>query len=143
MNQLTEIENRVTILLRDTTRLDFPPELVEECIRLALAEYSRVSGTVETLSGLDGAAETSLPGEDAGLIVLGAAGYAACSKAADRKESFNLNQQIPEGLLKVGAGFMERYKALLNTVRTHRQWISAEVPWGAGFSLSAQENRSE
>jgi hypothetical protein len=142
MSNLITFENRVNVLLHDTTQLNFSTELVDEAVRLALADYSRVSGMAETISGLDNAAVTTVPADDEGIIVLGAAGYTACSKAADRKESFNLNQEIPQGLLKVGAGFMERFKALLNTVRTHNQWSAAETPWGAGFTLSSRENLS-
>jgi hypothetical protein len=142
MSNLSVFENRVNVLLQDTTQLSFSNALVDESIRLALADYSRASGGMETIAGLDSAETTSIPVDDEGLIVLGAAGYAAGSKAADRKESFNLNQQIPAALIKTGSGFLERFKALLNTVRTHRQWSATDVPWGQGFTISSQESHT-
>jgi hypothetical protein len=56
MSNLMTIETRVSVLLHDTTQLNFSAALVDEAIRLALADYSRVSGLAETITGLDGAA---------------------------------------------------------------------------------------
>jgi hypothetical protein len=50
---------------------------------------------VQTLDGLDSADETTLPAEDWSLIVTGAAGYAAMSRALDLGEQVTLDRDVP------------------------------------------------
>ena len=136
MTTLTGIEERVSTLLLDMTHLNFTLDVIDEGIRLALMDYSKASGQTETISGLDDAAVTSLPELDSGLIVLGAAGFAASAKGIDRKESFNLDGQISPQVQQLGERFLDRVRMLIFTVRCDRMRSADVQPWGAGWPLS-------
>jgi hypothetical protein len=130
------IEGRVAVLLQDLTRLTFSSELLGEGIRMALREYSAVSGQSETIAGLDEAGLTSIPEHDCGILVLGAAGYIAAAKTIDRKEHFNLQPELPQGVTSLGGRLLMRFDRLLGTVRSARL-RAADVPcWGSGWSLN-------
>lgn len=136
MITLVQIEDRVSTLLADMTRLNFPVSLIDEGIRLALMEYSRASGVTETLSGLDGATASTLPDLDSGILVLGAAGYAATAKSIDRIEAFNLDGQVAQQVQQLGGRFLDRFADMLLTVRCGRMRAGTVQPWGSGWPLS-------
>jgi hypothetical protein len=133
---LESIEQRVSVLLLDLTRLNFSTQLIDEGIRLALKEYSLASGQVETLAGLDEAGLTSIPEQDCGLLVLGAAGYVAAAKTLDRKEQFNLVDQLPEAVTNLGSRLLMRFDRLLGYVRSARMRAADVTPWGDGWPLA-------
>jgi len=130
-----ELEDRVSTLLQDMTQLVFPAAMVRECLRQAILAYSRSSGRPEYLVGLDGAQETSVPELDGGLLVLGAAGYAATLKGVDRKEAFNLEASTSTRVVELGERLLARFEALLLTVQRNRMRDSNVQPWGAGWLL--------
>ena len=135
MTTLIEIEDRVSTLLLDMTHLNFTMVVIDEGIRQALMEYSKASGQAETLAGLDGAVSTTLPEQDSGMIVLGAAGFIASAKGVDRKESFNLDGQIAPQVAQLGERFLARFQALILTVRCDRMRSPEVQAWGAGWPL--------
>jgi hypothetical protein len=100
---LTSIKARLTVMLVDAGSVNFPSGLLDESIRLALAEYNLVLNlagqTLATLSGLDGAVTTTLPAAHEGILLTGAAGYAVEARALDRAESYDLGQSVPQQLL--------------------------------------------
>lgn len=127
------IEDRVAVLLTDLTHLSFSPELIREGVRMAVLEYNRVSGMDDTLSGLDGASLTTIPENDCGMIVLGAAGYTAACKTIDRKQQFNLDEETPAAVLQLGQRLLERFDRLLSTVRANRFHREDVQTWGEGW----------
>jgi hypothetical protein len=133
---LESLEQRVSVLLLDLTQLNFSQQLIHEGIRLALKEYSLASGQVETLAGLDEAGLTSVPEQDSGILVLGAAGYVAAAKTMDRKEQFNLVDQLPEAVTNLGSRLLMRFDRLLGSVRSARLRASDVAPWGGGWPLA-------
>jgi hypothetical protein len=130
---LSTLENRVHVLLTDLTQLNYSAELIRESIRMALVEYQTASGTAETISGLDGAGQTTLPEMDSGLIVLGAAGFTASCKAIDRMQQFNLEDQTPEAVLQLGQRLLTRFDRLLGSVRVSRMRTGSIQAWGEGW----------
>ena len=118
------------------THLNFTVEVIDESIRQALLEYSKASGRAERITGLDGAESTTLPELDSGMIVLGAAGFAASAKGVDRKEAFNLDEQISPQVKQLGERFLERFQTLILTVRCDRMRSPDVLAWGAGWRLS-------
>lgn len=130
---LGSIEQRVSVLLTDLTRLNYPIELVDEGIRQALKEYSLASGTMETIENLDDAGQTSVPENDTGVIVLGATGFIAACKTLDRKEQFGLQGEAPQAIASLGERLLQRFDRQLGTVRSARL-RAADVPmWGGGW----------
>jgi hypothetical protein len=97
---------RVETLLMDTTLLVWDVATLTESIRLALADVNisfLLSKTVLaplTISDLDAALTTTLDDKYTALLVRGAAGYAARSRAADRGEMSNLAQSVPSSLVE-------------------------------------------
>lgn len=130
------IEGRVAILLQDLTRLTFSSELLCEGIRMALREYSAVSGQPETLSGLDDAGLTSIPEHDCGILVLGAAGYIAAAKTIDRQEHFNPQPELPQGVTSLGSRLLQRFDRLLGTVKSARLRAADVTCWESGWILN-------
>ena len=96
---LTTITDRVEAFLMDGDNRIWDAQVIAECARLALGAYNLAleagggAVTPVTLAGLDGAALTSLPVNHEVLVVLGAAGFAALARSADRAESFELNNE--------------------------------------------------
>lgn len=130
---LATLENRVSVLLTDLTHLNYSSDLIHESIRVALVEYQKASGSLETILGLDGAGQTTLPEMDSGLIVLGAAGYTASLKTIDRMQQFNLEDQTPEAVLQLGHRLLTRFDRLLGSVRANRMRAGIVQPWGEGW----------
>ena len=88
------------------------------------------------LPGWTGLNTTTLPELDSGMIVLGAAGFAASAKGVDRKEAFNLDEQISPQVKQLGERFLERFQTLILTVRCDRMRSPDVQAWGAGWRLS-------
>ncbi len=131
---LENLQQRVSVLLVDLTHLSYSTNLLDEGIRQALGEYSLVTGSHETLTGLDGATATTIPEMDCGIIVLGAAGFIAACKTMDRKEQFNLDEQSPGAVARLGERLLQRFDRLLGTVRSARLRASDVPGWGDGWS---------
>ena len=132
-NTLASLEQRVMVLLADLTHLNYTTALIDEGIRLAVREYSLASGMTETISGLDGEGLTSIPDNDCGLIVLGAAGFTASCKTIDGKQQFNLKDETPEAVLSLGQRLVQRFDRMLGTVRASRMRSSEIQAWGEGW----------
>ena len=136
MITLAQIEERVLTLLVDMTHLNFSLDLIDEGIRQALLEYSKASGQAESISGLDGALSSTIAEIDSGMIVLGAAGFAASAKGVDRKEAFNLDGQIAPQVIQLGERFLARFQALILTVRCDRLRSPEVQAWGSSWPLN-------
>ena len=130
------LEQRVSSLLQDLTRLTFSSELIREGVRIALREYSVYSGMSETISGLDEAERTSVPEDDCGILVLGAAGYIAAAKTIDRQQHFNLQGELPEGVTSLGSRLLLRFDRLLGTVKSARSRAADVECWGSGWAFN-------
>jgi len=137
---------RVSQSLWDTGAVIFPDGAVEEGIRQAMGEYnysvSNMEGAPVTLSGLDGAAATTLPATHETMIVQGAAGLTATGRALDRTEAYDLNEATPATLFKWGVETLKEFRKMLSALRTDvRQDAEAErknelrtstaAPWGS------------
>lgn len=100
----------------------YPEEALVTCVRLALGEYNLLQASLgmpqASLAGLDGAEETSLPEAHAGMIVEGAAGYAAALREAGRIEVCGLDTTSPAGLAAWSARRLEAFRKMLEEVRT-------------------------
>jgi hypothetical protein len=95
-SSLTSLSTRVSALLMDSANLIWPAAAITEGIRSAIGEYGTAGKSAVTLDGLDSASSTTLPAVHDTVIVVGAAGYAAAARAADRAESFQLGSESAE-----------------------------------------------
>lgn len=117
MASLDELRVWLASLLQDPQALIYDAASLDSSLRMALREYNLACGKASTVQGLDGATDSSLIPEHEGVIVLGAAGFAAGGRVARRAEAFNLGQAVPQGLAAWSADALQRFHALLETIR--------------------------
>jgi hypothetical protein len=87
-------------------------------------DYEPASGDVvrvfytqlQTLNGLDSATSTTFPADDESLIVTGAAGYAATSRAVDLAEKVTLDRLTAQQVRAWGLSKLQEFRAGLKTV---------------------------
>lgn len=68
------------------------------------------------LSGLDGAATTSLPDEHTSTVATGAAGFAAASRAIDLSEQVSIDRDVTNRLTTWAQTTLQRFYAELHTI---------------------------
>jgi hypothetical protein len=138
MSTQADFRGWVAGLLQDPEGLVYEADTLDAAVRMALREFGLVRGILETIEGLDGAAATSVTGIEEGVIVLGAAGYAAAGRVARRTEAFNLGQSVPQGLAKWSAEMLARFSELLEQARLGRLRAETAPAWSpAGWRLDA------
>lgn len=126
---LVNFEARVSGLLDDASNQVFALTLVDESIRQVLGDLGRVIGTRPTIINLDSAAATSVDVRDEDLIVRGAFGYAARSKALDRSTEMSIGQSMPANLLELSKNALYYFEDKLKLVRVRTiQESTGNVP---------------
>lgn len=78
---------------------------------------------VNTIDGLDSAAGTTIPDAEIETLALGAAGFALLSRAVNRSEANNLDNDTLEGLKKLGDSYIAKFNAALK--QTDKGYITA------------------
>jgi hypothetical protein len=135
---LTSVREQVAQLLQDPSNLIFDSATLDGCIRLALADYSRMRGSLQSLSGLDGAGATSFPDLDAEVMAIGAAAYAVLGRVIRRGEGFQFKQAVPEEARAWGEARLADFGEMLDQVRRGLLRSATIVPWpAAGWSMDA------
>lgn len=81
--------------------------------------------TPQTLNGLDAAAATSLPLSDESLLVTGAAGHAAASRALDLTEQVTLDRLTAQQVRAWGLSKLQEFRTGLRRVEGRRQGTSS------------------
>jgi hypothetical protein len=112
---LSSLSARVSVMLMDTSNLIWDAGTVTEGIRSAIGEYGTAGEAAVTLNGLDSAAATTLPAVHDTVIVLGAAGYAATARAADRAEAFQLGSESAD-LKAWGEARLKEFRGMLGFI---------------------------
>jgi hypothetical protein len=135
---LTSVREQVAQVLQDPSYLVFDSATLDGSIRLALADYSRMRGSSQSLSGLDGAGATSFPDLDAEVIAIGAAAYAVLGRVIRRGEGFQFKQAVPEEARAWGEARLADFRAMLDQIRCGLLRSASVVPWpAAGWSMDA------
>jgi hypothetical protein len=108
---LTSLRDRVESALMDSSNLSWDTGTLDEAIRQALAFVikARAPASPYTLSGLDGASSTTLPEADTAYLVMGAAGFAARSRAVNRTQAANLAEAMPAALLSWSSAQLDAF----------------------------------
>ncbi len=140
---LTLVREQVAQVLQDPSNLVFDSTTLDGSIRLALADYSRTRGSLQSLSGLDGAGATSFPDLDAEVIAIGAAAYAVLGRVIRRGEGFQFNQAVPAEARVWGEARLADFRAMLDQVRRGVLRSATVVPWpAAGWSMDAWDSNA-
>jgi len=128
MSTAEHLRDRVRAVVADAGGSLYEVSLLDEGLRRALERLNEAAGAEWTVSGLDGAAETSLPAAEQAWLVVGAAAYAVEARALQRVERFDLNTGVPAALLNWAVRQREEFFAGLEGVR--RRWLGRAVPYG-------------
>jgi hypothetical protein len=129
MTDLDSLTARVAACLQDATHLVYPEEAIAEGMRQALADLSTALSQAMTLTGLDGATETSLPAGLESLAVQAAAALTVSGRALRHAEQPDL---APEGITPAAMSWAEtvlgRFRQSCERLRSSALRGSS-VPW--------------
>lgn len=128
---LTGMRARVRQTLADGGALIWQDTALDEGIRRALEDLSRVYGASLTLAGLDGALITTLPERDGGILCGGAAGYAAHGRAVSRVEMNPEGGMAAAAMNRWAEEQLRRFGEALEQIRRQLLQSSAEAPYAA------------
>lgn len=91
--------------------------IVDKSYEPASGEVARIFyAALQLLNGLDGASSTSLPADDESLLVTGAAGYAATSRAVDLAEQVHIDRLTSQQVRAWGLAQLQEFRAGLRTI---------------------------
>lgn len=105
-----------------------PIVTVRSSARLINGQYLRIIYLAShTIEGLDGASATTIPQETIGLLVRGAAGFAALSRAVDKIEirSYGSRRTEPDMLARWGSAQAAEFRAGLAALRNSLPYFPA------------------
>ncbi len=133
---LASVRAQAAQFLQDPGNQIFDANALDGGIRVAMADYSRATGTLAALSGLDGGGATSFGDLDAEVIAVGAAAYCAVGRIFKRGESFQTRQYLPKELRTWGEARLRDFRELLEQVRAGTLRKDTVTPWAAtGWAL--------
>ncbi len=114
---LATTRGRVAVYLMDTGNKIWDTGTLDEGLRQALGGLGRALGVAVALKDLDGAPATTLDGKYLDMLVQGAAGHAAQSRALDRIELVSIGEG-PQTTLKAWADSeLELFEKHLDEIR--------------------------
>ncbi len=126
---LSTAKERVGVHLNDVARLIWSETMLETALREALQAIGRVLGEPLTLSGLDGASETTLPEDVEHILVSGAVAYALAFRASGRFEDARATENLPKALGDWATAHMARFQAMLVRVKWQGHQTAAQPPY--------------
>jgi predicted protein tyrosine phosphatase len=110
---LASIRDQVEINLADSSNLIWSTTILDEAIRAALLDISRIYDDVLTLNGLDGAGATTVEDLDAYVLVKGAAAHALVFRVVGRFEEATPEPNITPSLADLAEQRMKEFKSYL------------------------------
>ena len=126
---LTTARERVSVHLNDTGQLIWSETMLDTALREALQAIGRVLGETLTLSGLDGAGETSLPDDAEHILITGAVAYALTFRASGRFEDARAAETLPKALGNWASAHMARFQAMLAQVKWQGHQTASQSPY--------------
>lgn len=130
---LANIRDRVEINLVDSSNLIWSTAVIDEAIRAALLDLSRVYGSVQTLKDLDAALLTTFEDIDAYVLIIGAAAYALMFRTVGRFEESTPEPKIVPSFADLANAQMGIFYAMLKKTNLRLKQLSTESPW-AGWT---------
>ena len=102
--------------LQDLTSLIFSAATLEEAIRSSLRALNRVSDPDFTISGLDGAASTTITTTEEQLIIEGGVAYALTFRVVDLFEDASPDEDLPKEFSDFAQARMNAFLSLLTQI---------------------------
>lgn len=115
-SDLEVLRSELSILLVDVANIGWDTDLLDQAIRIALADLGSVLGTAQTIAGLDGAEETTVETIDLACLQIGAAAYAARARALDLSEKVSLGQGPQTTMVEYGRDMLAQFRILLGRI---------------------------
>ncbi len=131
MDTLATMIARVRVLCGDENALQCSDTLIEESLRICLAEIDLAGGQSWSLCGLDGATITDLPGYALMMLAPGAAARAVRSDNLSRAEDHPAGTPVAEQVSQIGAALLAQFESGLQAVRRTALAESLQAPYGA------------
>jgi len=125
---LDELRVRIRAYLMDIAGLIWDDGVLDEAIRLALADLQRVTPITLTIEGLDGALVTVLEMGMDGLLVRGGAVYAMEARSVDRWDSYEIESTVSD-VGKLLERIKKQYLIDIEKVRIKQFQVSSGVPY--------------
>lgn len=135
MSDISDLITRLRAGLVDSSGVVWGTAELEEALRQALADMNQAAGEPYTLTGLDGATSTTLPGGFFALLVRGGLAYALLSRAAERVDAFNYQANLSADALAVSAAVFRRFEAglaSLSLLRASAIQTAPDAPYPDG-----------
>jgi hypothetical protein len=127
---LATLRDQVELNLMDTSNLIWSTTVLDEAIRAALAQLSRVYGELQTLKDLDAATETTFDDLDAYVLIKGAVAYALTFRSVGRYEESTPEPTLVPGFALMAEEAMAEFRSLLTLVDLRLKQTSGNTPWG-------------
>ena len=126
---LSSVRDQVETNLLDSTNLIWSTTILDEAIRAALVDLSRIYGDVLTLEGLDAAVETTFHDLDVYVLIRGAVAYALTFRAVGRYEEATPEPALVPSFAIHAQDTMAEFRALLTLADLRLKQKSSDVPW--------------
>lgn len=120
MSDYTDILGRLRASLIDTGAAVWETAELDEALQQALFDMRQAAATEYAVSGLAGAAVTTLPAAHFDTLVRGAVVYALLWRAAERVDSFNYQADLSAAALAVASAMMKRFESALSGLAAER-----------------------
>ncbi len=117
---LTTIRAQVETQLMDVANLTWSDDTINEAIRQALADLSRIYGELQTLDLLDGATETTFDDLDQQPLVLGAVAYSLTYRVIGRFEEATPEPKLAAQLADFAQSLMSEFQGQLVQTQLRR-----------------------
>lgn len=127
---LSSLRDQVETNLLDSTNLIWSTAVLDEAIRAALAELSRVYGEALTLNGLDLAVATNFDDQDAYVLIRGAVAYALVFRAVGRFEEATPEPKLAPSFAQDAQTTMTEFRAMLTLTDLRLKQESSNDPQG-------------
>jgi hypothetical protein len=125
---LSSVRDQVEINLLDSANLIWSTTILDEAIRAALLDLSRIYGEILTLNGLDAATETTFADQDLYVLIRGAVAYALIFRAVGRYEEATPEPTLAPSFAINAQETMAEFRALLTQADLRLKQNSADSP---------------
>lgn len=125
---LEELRVRIRAYLMDVAGLIWDDSVLDEAVRLAVADLQRISPITLTIEGLDGELVTVLEMDMDGMIVRGGAVYAMEARCIDRADSYEIEPTVSD-IGNLVERIKKQYLIDIEKLRTRQFQVSSGVPY--------------
>jgi len=125
---LEELRVRIRAYLMDVAGLVWDDSVLDEAVRLAVADLQRISPITLTIEGLDGELVTVLEMDMDGMIVRGGAVYAMEARCIDRADSYEIEPTVSD-IGNLVERIKKQYLIDIEKLRTRQFQVSSGVPY--------------